>query len=95
MFMSQRNKGGVCSSYTRLHHDWHTDIVHVVCCRGGSISSLAYHPSSNMAATTGSSGDIKVWVQQGPSKGRTARWRCQSVGSHTGNTHMSLSSVSK
>ncbi|KAL3140577.1 hypothetical protein ABBQ32_005152 [Trebouxia sp. C0010 RCD-2024] len=53
--------------------------------RGGCVSSLAYHPSRNMAATTGSSGDVKIWVQQGSSsRGTAAHWRCQSVGSHTG-----------
>lgn len=67
------------------------DTAHGFSCRGGSISSLAYHPSRNMAATTGSSGDLKIWMQQGSSsRGRAAHWRCHSVGSHTGNTHASL-----
>lgn len=60
-------------------------------CRGGVITSLAYHPSRNLAATTGSSGDIKMWVQQAErSKGRAAHWRCQSVGYHTGSTGCAL-----
>lgn len=53
--------------------------------RGGAITSLAYHPSRNMAASTSSSGDVKIWVQQvAGKKGKAAHWRCQSVGTHLG-----------
>ena len=55
------------------------------CFRGGAITSLAYHPSRNMAASTSSSGDVKIWVQQvAGKKGKAAHWRCQSVGTHSG-----------
>lgn len=54
-------------------------------CRGGEVTNLAYHPSRNMAATTSSSGDFKVWVQQHEHKqGNKAHWMCQSVGSFRG-----------
>ena len=57
----------------------------VLWCRGGEVTSLAYHPSINMAATTSSSGDFKVWVQQHQHKqGNKAHWMCQSVGSFRG-----------
>ncbi|KAL0052292.1 hypothetical protein WJX82_011440 [Trebouxia sp. C0006] len=53
--------------------------------RGGTITSLAYHPSRHMAATTSSNGDFKIWVRQEERRaGSGAHWRCQSVGNHTG-----------
>ena len=38
-----------------------------------------------MAASTSSSGDVKIWVQQAAGKkGKAAHWRCQSVGTRSG-----------
>ncbi|KAL0020828.1 hypothetical protein WJX79_004301 [Trebouxia sp. C0005] len=53
--------------------------------RGGTITSLAYHPTRHMAATTSSNGDFRVWVRQEERKaGSGAHWRCHSAGNHTG-----------
>ena len=54
-------------------------------CSYGSVTSLAYHPSHHMVATTSSSGELRVWVQQeGSRRYSAAHWRCQSSGTHAG-----------
>ena len=58
--------------------------------RGGTITSLAYHPTTHMAVTTSSGGDFKLWVRQKHRKGSAAHWRCQCVGNYKGEPYCKL-----
>ena len=81
---------GMCSKPRLVHESLRNYF-----CRGGTITSLAYHFSRHMAATTSSNGDFKIWVRQEERRaGSAAHWRCQSVGNHTGHiTSVSPSNV--
>ncbi|CAI9755136.1 unnamed protein product [Fraxinus pennsylvanica] len=55
--------------------------------RGASVSSIAFHPTCNMAITSSYGGDFKIWVRMHDTHLKdqmlqSSGWRCHAVGSY-------------
>ena len=57
----------------------------------GAVTCLAHHPLEDVAVTTGSDGDFRIWARQGAlrrsrvaNRAPSAHWQCRSVASYRG-----------